>query len=144
MASLPIRTGRTTGARLPRRLATASRERGSAVVEFVVVVPLLLVVTATVLQVVLALHVRTTLASAAAEGARAGALAGASPAAARARVREVLEGTVSSGAVTEVRARRAVVRGVPTIETTVGARLPLLGLLGPETLTVQGHAVVER
>jgi Flp pilus assembly protein TadG len=114
------------------------------VVEFVVVVPLLLVVAVTVVQVVLALHVRTTLTSAAAEGARVGALAGASPAAARARVHEVLEGTVSASSVTEVRARRVVVAGVPTMETTVSARLPLLGLLGPESLTVQGHAVVER
>jgi Flp pilus assembly protein TadG len=117
---------------------------GSAVVEFVVVVPLLLVVAVTVLQVVLALHVRTTLASAAAEGARVGALAGASTAAARARVDEVLDGTVSAGSVTQVRARRVVVSGVATMETTVSARLPLLGLLGPEMLTVQGHAVLER
>ena len=108
-----------------------------------VVVPLLLMVAVTVLQVVLALHVRTTLTSAAAEGARVGALAGAGPVAARARVREVLDGTVSSGSVTEVRARRVLVAGVATMETTVSARLPLLGLLGPESLTVQGHAVLE-
>jgi Flp pilus assembly protein TadG len=114
------------------------------VVEFVVVIPLLLVVAVTVLQVVLALHVRTTLASAAAEGARAGALAGASPDAARDRVRKVLDGTVSAGSVTRVEARRVLVAGLPTVETTVAARLPLLGLLGPETLTVRGHAVLER
>lgn len=120
------------------------QDRGSAVVEFVVVVPLLLVVAVTVLQVVLALHVRTTLTSAAAEGARVGALAGSSPAAARARVTAVLDGTVSAGSVTEVRARRVVVSGVATMETTVRARLPLVGLLGPETITVRGHAVLER
>ena len=107
------------------------------------VVPLLLVVAIAVVQLVLALHVRTTLVSAAAEGARAGALAGGSPAAARGRILEILRGTVALSSVETVTARRAVVGGVPTVETTVGARLPLVGLLGPESLTVHGHAVAE-
>ena len=50
-------------------------DRGSAVVEFALVTPLLLLVALAVLQITLALHVRSTLTAAAAEGARAGALA---------------------------------------------------------------------
>ena len=53
-------------------LRTRLREdRGSAVVEFALVTPLLLLVALAVLQVTLALHVRSTLTAAAAEGARA-------------------------------------------------------------------------
>ena len=74
-------------------MSTLSRlrgDRGSAVVEFALVTPLLLLVALAVLQVTLALHVRSTLTAAAAEGARAGALAGAGLGVAESRTRDVL------------------------------------------------------
>jgi hypothetical protein len=54
--------------RLPQRVSAARGDGGSAVVEFVVVVPLLLLLVLGVLQVGLALHVRATVTAAAAEG----------------------------------------------------------------------------
>ena len=49
-------------------------ERGSAVVDFVFVLVLLLPLVFGILQLALVMHVRNTLAAAAAEGARAGAV----------------------------------------------------------------------
>ncbi|MCX6431346.1 MAG: pilus assembly protein [Actinobacteria bacterium] len=118
-------------------------DRGSAVVEFVLVVPLLLVVAVGVLQVALALHVRSTLTSAAAEGARAASLAGADPAAGVRRTRVLLDGSLAGGVVRDVSARRAVVDGLPVVEVRIDATLPLIGLLGPTSMSVEGHAVQE-
>jgi len=138
-------TARTVRVR-PRgrdRLRPVSDDRGSAVVEFVLVTPLVLLVALGVLQVALFLHVRTTLTAAAAEGARVAALHGSSLDAGERRVHAVLEGTLSSGNVNTVRARRGVVDGLPVAAVTVDARVPLLGLLGPSGLRVTGHAVME-
>ncbi|RIJ01598.1 pilus assembly protein, partial [Clavibacter nebraskensis] len=51
-------------------------DRGSAPAEFVMVGALLVVLALSVVQLALALHVRTTVLDAAAEGARTAALAG--------------------------------------------------------------------
>jgi Flp pilus assembly protein TadG len=121
----------------------ACGDRGSAVLEFVLVTPLVLLVALGVLQVALFLHVRTTLTAAAAEGARVAALHGSSLAAGERRVRTVLDGSLSSGALQGVSAQRQVVAGMPVAAVTVEARVPLLGLLGPSGLRVTGHAVLE-
>ena len=126
-----------SGARWP------ANERGSAVVEFALVTPLLLMLALGVIQLVLALHVRATLTSAAAEGARAAALAGADPLAGVARTRALLEQNVAGAAVDEVSARRTVVGGLPVMAVRIEARLPLAGLLGPAILSVEGHALRE-
>lgn len=125
------------------RLRLVNDDRGSAVVEFVLVTPLVLLVALGVLQVALFLHVRTTLTAAAAEGARVAALHGSSLAAGERRVQAVLDGSMSAGTVNSVRARRSVVDGLQIAAVTVEARMPLLGLLGPSGLRVTGHAVVE-
>ncbi len=124
-------------------MRAARGDRGSAVLEFVLVTPLVLLVALGVLQVALFLHVRTTLTAAAAEGARIAALHGSSLAAGERRVRIVLDGSLSSGALDAVSARRQVVGGMPVAAVTVEARIPLLGLLGPSGLRVTGHAVME-
>lgn len=122
----------------------ARRDDGSAVVEFVVVVPLLVLLLLAVVQVGLALHVRSTLMSAAAEGARVAAVAGGDNGVAVRRTREALEATLADGVVESVTSRRRTVSGVASIELEIRARLPLVGLLGPTALVVQGHAVAER
>jgi len=116
-------------------------DSGSAVVEFAVVVPLLVLITLAVVQVGLALHVRSTLQSAAAEGARVAAVSGADRGVARTRA--ALATSIADDVVEEVTATRATVRGVATIVVRIRARLPLVGLLGPTDLEVAGHALVE-
>ena len=116
-------------------------DSGSAVVEFAVVVPLLVLITLAVVQVGLALHVRSTLQSAAAEGARVAAVSGGDRGVARTRA--ALATSIADDVVEKVTATRATVRGVATIVVRIRARLPLVGLLGPTDLEVAGHALVE-
>lgn len=126
-------------------LRTRLREdRGSAVVEFALVTPLLLLVALAVLQVTLALHVRATLTAAAAEGARAGALAGSGLRVAEMRTREVLADALGGDAAQDIVASRERLDGVEVVRVRVTARLPLLGTLGPTALTVDGHAIGEQ
>jgi len=113
------------------------------VVEFALVAPLLLLLALAVLQVALAMHVRATLTSAAAEGARAAALAGASPLAGVRRTRTLLAENLAGSVVDDVTARRAVVDGLAVMTVRVTAVLPMVGLLGPQMLTVEGHALQE-
>jgi len=128
----------------PCRPARRAGERGSAAVEFALVAPLVIAIALLVLQVALAVHVRTTLIAAAAEGARAAALAGAPLQAGEQRARALLEGNLAEGLVTDVRAERGVEDGQLVTSVTVQARLPLLGLLGVTTMRVTGHAIQER
>lgn len=119
-------------------------DRGSAVVEFALVVPLVLFVALGVLQVTLALHVRSTLTAAAAEGARAGALAHSGSAMAEKRTREVLRDALGVGAVDSVRADVTRIDGVPVVRVAITAPIPLIGLSGPTSMTVEGHAIAEQ
>lgn len=105
--------------------------------------PLLLLVGLAVLQLVLSLTARATLASAAAEGARASALSGSAPGAAEARIRDLLAGTVAEESVVGIATRSTVIEGVPLVETRIDYRLSLLGLLLPTELTVRGHSLIE-
>ena len=119
-------------------------DSGSAVVGFALVTPLLLIVVLAVVQLILALHVRSTLTAAAAEGARTAALAESNLAIGERRTRDVLRDALGGSAATSVDARRVSVGRAPAIEIVVTARLPLLGMLGPESLVVTGHAFTER
>ncbi len=116
---------------------------GSAVVEFALVVPLVMAVALAVVQFSLALHVRSTLTSAAGEGARAAALAGADPGAGVRRARHVLTQNVAGSVVRDVTSRRMVIGGRAVMEVSIEADLPLIGLLGPSVLSVTGHALQE-
>ena len=118
-------------------------ERGSALVEFALVAPLLVLVAVAVMQVALTLHVRSTLTTAAAEGARAAALAGSELSAGERRTRDLLDGNLASSVVTGVHASRILERGVVMTQIQIDARLPLFGLLGPDLLQVTGHALEE-
>lgn len=118
-------------------------DRGSAAVEFVLVAPLILLILLAVVQLGLALHVRTTLTSAAAEGARAAALAGASPQAGISRTQELVDGSLAAAVVQGVTVSSESVGAIDVMVVRVDATLPLVGLLGPSTLAVEGRALRE-
>ncbi|ERG64688.1 MULTISPECIES: TadE/TadG family type IV pilus assembly protein [Agrococcus] len=118
-------------------------ERGSAVAEFAMVAGLLVVLVLSVMQLSLALHVRATVADAAAEGARHASLLGSDAAAGVERTRELITTAIGPGYAERVSASSAVVAGLETIEIRVAAPLPMLGLVGPVALEVAGHAPVE-
>lgn len=118
-------------------------DEGNAVVEFALVTPLLIVLLLGVLQIALALHVRATLTAAAAEGARVAALSGSSLDAGTARTRAVLATSLAGGALAGVTAQRTTQSGVHVVEVNVSGTLPLIGMLGPTSLQVSGHAVEE-
>jgi hypothetical protein len=120
------------------------RDDGSAVVEFSFVVVLLTVLTLSVLQLGLALHVRNTAIDAAAEGARFAALADNGPAAGVARTRELITVAIGPDYARDVTASTGTFRGHPSVDISVVTRLPVFGLVGiDDALEVSGHAAVE-
>jgi len=120
-------------------------DRGSAVVDFVLVLALLVPVFLGIVQVGLVLLVRNTLAAAASEGARYAATRDAGLADGAARTREQIAGAVSGRFAQDIAVRRAVVDGAPGVEVVVHARVPALGIGGPAVeLAVSGHAVEEQ
>lgn len=119
-------------------------DRGSAVVDFVLVSALTTLLFAAVLQLVLVLHVRATLVDCAAEGARYGALDGSTPQEGAERARDLIASALAPGFADDVRAEATVVDGLPVVRVEVTAPLPLVGLLGPSgAITVDGHALQE-
>ncbi|MFC7430746.1 MULTISPECIES: TadE/TadG family type IV pilus assembly protein [unclassified Agrococcus] len=118
-------------------------DRGSAVAEFAMVASLLTLVVLSVMQLALGLHVRTVLQDAAAEGARYGALAGSSSEAGVERARVLIETAIGAEHAEDVTATPATVAGHPSLQITVRAPLPVLGLIGPTTLEVRGSAALE-
>ena len=115
-------------------------ERGAAVVDVVLVMVVLAPVVLGILQVALVLFVRNTLASAASEGARLAATRDRGPAdgaaLARAQIDDAVSGRFAQGVTATQQGR--------TVEVTVHARVPALGVGGPAVeLTVSGHAVEE-
>lgn len=120
-------------------------ERGAAVVDFVLVLLVLLPLVIGILQLALVLHVRNTLASAAAEGARHAAVAGSSGPAGEAKVQELVSGALSQEFVRSVSVRPAAVGGAPGYEAVVEADVGLLGFGAPGVhVRVTGHAVAEQ
>lgn len=119
-------------------------ETGSAVAEFALVGAILTVLTVSVLQLALALHVRNTVLDAASEGARFAALADNTPADGIARCRTLITAAIGDGYAGNVTAASGSWRGHPAITITVRTTLPVIGLLGvAEALEVSGHAAVE-
>jgi hypothetical protein len=117
---------------------------GSAPVEFVLVGTLLALVTLTVLQLGLVLHVRNTALDAASEGARFAALADGGLETGRMRTQELLTVALGPTYAQGVSAEYGDAAGQRTVIVSVRAPLPLVGLIGlPEGLDVAGRAVVE-
>jgi hypothetical protein len=105
---------------------------------------LLTVLTLSVLQLGLALHVRNTVLDAAAEGARYAALADNSLSDGEQRARDLIGTALGPRYADEVHGTYGSFLGQPAATITVRAPLPLLGLVGlDDGLEVSGHASVE-
>jgi Flp pilus assembly protein TadG len=135
-----------TGAQHPRARADVPRphEQGSAVVDFVLVGTLLTFLFLAIIQLTLVLHVRNTLIDAASSGARYGTLADRTPDDARQRTAELIGTALNPGYAQDISTSEAEVRGIRTLEVTVKAPLPVVGLFGlpVSTLEVKGHAAL--
>lgn len=119
-------------------------ERGSAVVDFLLVSLLVTVLVLGVVQVALTLHVRNVLIDAAAEGARYAALDGRSLDEGEGRTRGLISSTLPGAYAQAVRADLIQHDGVSLVEVRVQAPIPVLGLLGPSgVVDVTGRAVNE-
>ena len=118
-------------------------DRGSAVVEYVMVAGLVAMIFAATLQLALALHVRNTLIDAAAAGARYGTLADRTPEDGVERTRRIVSGALGPRYAQDVVATTAAVGELRTLEITVVSPLPVVALFGPpDSLEVRGHAVL--
>jgi Flp pilus assembly protein TadG len=127
-----------------RLLEVRTGEEGSAVAEFVLVAALVLALFLGVVQTTFALHVRALVIDAAAEGARVAARADRDLEAGERRTRDLLGSSLSERYARDVAVRRTSLDGLPVIEVTVRAPLPVVGLLGPSgSLTARGHALEE-
>lgn len=105
---------------------------------------LLIVLVLGVMQVAFALHVRNTVAAAAAEGARYAANADRGIEDGVLRTRAVVSEAVGSRYARDVIGGTEIIDGRETVVIEVTAPLPVLGPFGPSrTLTVRGHALLE-
>lgn len=120
-------------------------DRGSAVVEFVLVTMLLVTLFLAVVQLGIALHVRNTLSAATAEGARYAANADRTPADGVLRTEQIISEALSPRFADDVIVRReALGPGADVVVIEVRATLPLFGWLGPaRAMTVRGRALDE-
>ncbi|MCU1513059.1 MAG: conserved secreted protein [Microbacteriaceae bacterium] len=116
-------------------------DRGSAPAEFVLVGALLTLMTLSVMQLGLALHIRNTVLDAASEGARFASLAGNDLGDGVERTRGLISAGLGSGYAGHVTAGYGTYLGHPSAIVTVRTPLPLLGLAGVDNgLEVRGHA----
>lgn len=126
------------------RRRSGGGERGSAVVDFVLVLVVLVPLFLGILQVALVLHVRNTLVAAASEGARYAATVDRPLAAGVERTRRQIADAVAARFATDVTAHAETVAGAPGVRVDVVAEVPPLGLWGPAVrLSVSGQAVEE-
>ncbi len=118
-------------------------DRGNATVEFVAVVPLLVLVGLTVLQLVLLAHAKAIVSAAAAESARVAAVAAAPQSAAHRTATDMVAEGLGGMPLTDFRLTSHEVSGVPVVTVRVEAR-PRLALL-PDVAVVSGtgHALLE-
>jgi hypothetical protein len=126
------------------RSEDADGERGSAVVEFVLVGALLTILALSVLQLALVLLVRNTVLDAASEGARYAALADNTGEDGVARTRDLITTAIGSGYARDVDESVGTYLGHPATIVTVRSPLPIVGLFGIDHgLEVSGHAAIE-
>lgn len=119
-------------------------QRGAAVVDFVLVSMVLVPLFLGIMQVALVMHIRTTLAAAAAEGARYAATVDRGPEEGAARTRAEIVQALSSRYAESVRAHEELLGGQRVVVVDVSADIPPLGLWGPGIrVHVAGHGVEE-
>jgi Flp pilus assembly protein TadG len=120
------------------------RERGSSVVEFVLVLTILLPLFLGILQLGLFLHVRNTLVACAHEGAREAANYDGTYADGRAVTFGCISGALSANMARQIAPRQQFAAGQELVVMRVSARMPAMGLWGPTfDFAVEGHAVKE-
>ncbi len=130
---------------MPGRHRPPDRQHGSAAVDFVLVLVVLVPLFLGVLQVGLVLFVRNTLTAAASEGARYAATLDRGPGEGAARTRAQIRGALAGRYAHGVSAREVTIDGAPAIEVTIHVEVPALGLGGPAVaLDVSGHAIEEQ
>ncbi|WP_253904340.1 TadE/TadG family type IV pilus assembly protein [Arthrobacter sp. Br18] len=130
-------------ARIPPKRARSAAEDGSAVVDFALIGGLLTVIFLAIVQLTLVLHVRNTLVDAASSGARFGTLADRTAGDAEVRTASLISLTLGERFSEDISVGQSDVGGVATLEITVRAPLPVLGLIGPAGfLEVRGHAAL--
>lgn len=127
-----------------RLIQLQGRERGSAVADFALVAPLVLALVVTVAQLVLVWYVRVIVTSAAQEGARSAARAGSSVGEVGQAVSGRLSGSLAEGLVSSVDVGFVREVGYSAARVQIQSRLPVLGLLGPNAMTVVGFAPLEQ
>ncbi len=126
------------------RSRPSAADRGSAVVDFVLVMVVLVPFVLGIVQVGLVLHVRNTITAAASDGARSAATLGSTPADGVERAQDLIRGGLADRYADDVTASVTSLDGVPATEVVIRARVPALGILGPSIeLTAEGHAVKE-
>ncbi|WP_307275022.1 TadE family protein [Arthrobacter sp. W4I7] len=112
--------------------------------DFVLVGSLLTVFFLAIIQLTLVLHVRNTLIDAAASGARYGTLADRDAADARDRTGSLIQTALNAGFAEQVSTSEVTYQGLRTLEVTVRAPMPVIGLIGPrDMLEVKGHAAMQ-
>ncbi len=127
-----------------RALDGSAGERGSAVVDFILVGGLLTMFFLAIVQLALVLHVRNTLIDAAASGARYGTLADRNADDARARTAQLIGVALNPDFARDVVTVESTYQGIRTLAVTVRAPLPVIGLIGPRALLeVTGHAAIQ-
>ena len=120
-------------------------ERGAAVVGFVLIGALLTLLFLAIVQLTLVVHVRNTLIDAAASGARYGTLADRNGGDARDRTVQLITAALNTEFARDVATSESTYQGIPTLEVTVRAPLPVIGFIGPRAvLEVKGHAAIQR
>ncbi len=122
----------------------ATGERGSAVVDFVMVGGLLTMFFLATIQLALVLHVRNTLIDAAASGARYGTLADRGASDAEERAGALVGMALNEEFARDISTSEVTFQGLRTLEVTINAPMPVIGLIGPRNmLEVKGHAAVQ-
>ena len=119
-------------------------DRGSAPAEFAMVGALLTILTLSVMQLGLALHIRNTVLDAASEGARFAALADNGLADGAERTRDLVATALGDDYAKDIDASYGRFLDERATVITVRTPLPLIGLVGIDGgLEVSGHAAVE-
>ncbi|PTT67017.1 TadE family protein [Arthrobacter sp. HMWF013] len=125
-------------------LRCCKEERGSAVVDFVLVGGLLTLFFLAIIQLTLVLHVRNTLIDAAASGARYGTLADRGAADAQERAAALIGTGLNAEFAQNISTSEVTFQGLRTLEVTIKAPMPVIGLIGPrDLLEVKGHAAIQ-
>jgi TadE-like protein len=120
-------------------------ERGSAVVDFVLVTMLVVPLFLGVLQLGFFLYIRNTMVAAASDGARLAATADRGPGDGVARAESMIREALSSRVLVAVQAESLEIDGQPAVAIVVTGRMPAFGPWGPtiDDFTVRGHGIEE-